>query len=105
MFYRTENAMAINRETLSIVQVLTLIDKDGIRQSQLVIYNSPLPPHGQGQKTQRHGCRHGGHTQGLIRPSDRENLGNQSSASPYIRGPWILFWIRPAIYAYDRTID
>ena len=33
------NAMAIDRETLSIVQSLRLIDRDGIRQSQLVIQN------------------------------------------------------------------
>ena len=53
--------MAIGRETLSIVQFLKLIDRDGSDQSQLVIHNFSPFSSCQGQSTQQHGCRHGGH--------------------------------------------
>ena len=43
-------AMAIDRETLSIVQFLGLIDRDGISQSQLVICNeSSIVSHARGR--------------------------------------------------------
>ena len=93
--------MAIDRETLSIVQFLRLTDRDGIDQSQLVIHNPPcsFPPETEHSTTWLSASR----SQGLIY-SDREKLGQ--SASPY-QGPMDTF-LDPTnyiyTYPYDRTI-
>ena len=70
--------MATDRETLSIVQFLRLIDRDGIGQPQLVVHDEfDIFPR-QGQSTRQHG---------LIRPSDREKLGQSAIGIALYPGP------------------
>ena len=57
--YSEKTRIAMREETLSIVQFLRLIDRDGIGQSQNVIHNSFFSC--QGGSTQQDGCRHGGY--------------------------------------------
>ena len=75
--------MAIDRETLSIVQFLRLIDRDGISQSQLVIHNSSVvfTPGAEYSTTWLLAWR----SQGLI--SDREKLGQSAIGIALCQGP------------------
>ena len=92
------NVMAIDRETLSIVQFLRFIDRDGIGQSQLVIHNfSIFLPLGA-----EHSTRWLPESQGLI--SGREKLGQSAIGIALYQGLMIPSRIRPTISSYDGTI-
>ena len=79
--------MDFDRETLSILQFIRLLDKDGVGQSHLVIYNSSIvfPPGAQHSTTWLPEWR----SQGLI--SGREGLGQSAISIALYQGPMDTF--------------
>ena len=88
--------MATDRETLSIVHFLRLTDRDEIDQRQLVMHNESsifYPSGAEHSTTWLQAWR----SQGLIRPSDREKLGQSAIGIPLYQGPMDTF-LDPANY-------